>query len=111
MTDDTHLIESIGKDRLMSDVSDSSLVTPPFKSLRSESFNAYNLSSMVSLGRRINRSESLYVAPIISDRLVEKAQKQKKGRVDESVHLKERGTLRHMIQAGEIDKAKAFLQE
>lgn len=64
-------------ERLLSDVSDQPTI--PVKSGRSESFSGLGgvgyLSSMVSLGRRINRSESLYVPPNISDTLVEKVQK------------------------------------
>lgn len=57
------------------------------------------------------RSESLYIAPTISDKLVQTVSKQqRKGKIDHSIHLKERGMLRHLIQAGEISKAKELMQ-
>ena len=59
---------------------------------------------------RLNRSESLYVPLKISESLIKKTiQKQRKGKIDHSSYLKERGTLRHMIQAGRIQEATLYL--
>jgi hypothetical protein len=78
-----------------------SFVPTTLKAYRSESFCALGATSMsraMSLGRRTNRSESLYVPPQISDKLVEKATaKVKKGKIDHAYCFKERGTLRHML--------------
>lgn len=90
---------------------------PPISTLkayRSESFCAIGASqaSGFSRGARVNRSESLYVPPQISEQLIEKATaKQKKGKIDHTLFLKERGSLRHMINAGEIVKARELLQQ
>lgn len=116
--------ESLQKERLISDVSfeePSAHVNYP-KTQRSESFSVLGAGSHFaipgfskatsSIGRRVNRSESLYVAPKISEQLIEKAcAKHKRGKVNHGLYLKERGTMRHMIQAGEIDKAQELLKQ
>lgn len=43
--------------------------------------------------------------------MIEKAKKHKKGKIDHGVYFKERGTIRDMIKAGEIQEAKKYLQE
>ncbi len=86
----------------MSDASEEVPLQRPalVKALRSESFNVPRL---VSFEARPNRSGSSFVPPLISEQLIEKVQKEKKGKVDHAVHLKQRGLLRHMLQAGEVD--------
>ena len=75
MTEDVSFTDR--DDRFLSDVSDQP--TNLLRSGRSESFSGlasgYHQSTMISLGRRINRSESLFVPPNISNTLVEKVQK------------------------------------
>ena len=98
-------------DRLMSEVSTEDIKPQTFivKALRSESFCGGELKSLVSLGRRVNRSGSLYIPPKISDQLIQKTQKQKRGKVDHTMYLKERGTIRDMILQGEIEEARQYL--
>lgn len=46
--------------------------------------------------------------PIISDFVIERSKKLHKG--DSAIYLKDRGILRHMIQSGEINEARAFFR-
>jgi hypothetical protein len=104
------LLESAHAERFMSASSTDEVIQPLIiKVGRSESFCALS-QGMVSLGRRVNRSDSVYVPPYISEGLIQKVTKKAaKGKYDESVYLKERGALRHLIQIGQIEKAREFI--
>lgn len=59
--------------------------------------------------RKIQRSESLFDPPQVSDLVILKHQKDFKP--DSSIHLKERGILKYKIQSGQIEQARDYLVE
>ena len=62
---------------------------------------------------RMNRSESLYVPPQISESLIEKSvvNHAHKDKFNHSMHLKDRGMMRNMVAAGMIDQARNLIKE
>lgn len=59
--------------------------------------------------RKLQRSESLFNPPIVSDSVIKKNEKDFKP--DSSVYLKERGVLKYKIQSGRIEDARDYLVE
>ena len=87
---------------------------------RSESMNVFDESSLGDLKssksmypsfqfKRVARSGSMYVPPNISDQVLEKSEKFTH-KTDSAIFLKDRGILRYMINCGEIEEARNFLE-
>lgn len=57
--------------------------------------------------RKLQRSESLFNPPIVSDKVIKKNEKDFKP--DSSVLLKERGILKYKLQSGRIEDARSYL--
>jgi len=122
MTDDEQLLDDLVLGRqgtLLSEVSAEEYVTELIKrTTRSESVNIFegisdsgsNMLPSVHFGyrRRLMRSGSAYVPPKITESVLEQSQKFLK--TDSALFLKERGILRHMIQAGDLEEARQHLK-
>lgn len=59
--------------------------------------------------RKLQRSESLFNPPMVSDSVIKKNENEFKP--DSSVFLKERGILKYKIQSGRIEDARDYLIE
>ena len=67
-----------------------------------------NAGSQLST-RKLQRSESLFDPPMVSDKVIKKNEKDFKP--DSSVYLKERGMLKYKIQSGRIEEAREYLKQ
>jgi hypothetical protein len=59
--------------------------------------------------RKLQRSESLFDPPKVSDLVIKKNQAE--FQPDSSIYLRERGNLKYMVQSGQVQEAKAYLSD